>query len=94
MYKSLEKFLKDYIVERVFDIANYLLDNNCTVREAAREFCVSKSTAHKDISERLYCLDRELFLKVSKIMNDNWNERYLRGGEATKRKFKKTDGNV
>lgn len=79
--------MKDYIVERVFEIANYVVEKECTIREAAKVFCVSKSTAHKDLNERLPLLDFALFEKVSAILKENWNERYLRGGIATKQKF-------
>ncbi len=81
--------MKDYIAERVINIAEYLLKNKCTIREAAFVYCVSKSTAHKDLAERLPQLDTQLYLQVSRILKDNWNERYLRGGEATKQKYKK-----
>lgn len=81
--------MKDYIAERVIDIADYLLQNKCTIREAAYSFCVSKSTAHKDMSERLPLLDKCLYEQVSVLLKDNWDERYLRGGEATKQKYKK-----
>lgn len=81
--------MKDYIAERVLDIAKHLLDNKCTVREVADVFCVSKSTAHKDLHKRLKELDIELYRQVSELMQFNWDERYLRGGEATKRKYNK-----
>ena len=81
--------MKDYIVERVMDIAEYLLQNKCTVREAAYAYCVSKSTAHKDLSERLPQLDKALYDRVAEVLRDNWDERYIRGGEATKQKYKK-----
>lgn len=81
--------MKDYIEERVVDIANYLLQNKCTVREVADVFCVSKSTAHKDLSERLPQLDKCLYEQTSALLKDNWDERYIRGGEATKQKYKK-----
>ena len=81
--------MKDYIVERVMDIAEYLLQNKCTVREAAYAYCVSKSTAHKDLSERLPQLDKALYDQVAEVLRDNWDERYIRGGEATKQKYKK-----
>lgn len=84
--------MKDYIVERVFDIAHHVLEKGCTIREAAKVFCVSKSTAHKDLNERLPLLDFELFEKVSAILKENWNERYLRGGFATQKKFAKLKG--
>ena len=80
--------MKSYICERVLLIADYVLEHKCTVREVAKVFCVSKSTAHKDLSERLPMIDRQLYGKVVEVMTDNWDERYLRGGEATKRKYK------
>ena len=79
--------MKDYIAERVIDVADYLLQNGCTIREVAGVFCVSKSTAHKDLSERLPLLDKERFEKINAILSDNWDERYIRGGQATKRKY-------
>ena len=80
--------MKDYIVQRVLDIADYLWENKCTVREVANVFCVSKSTAHKDLSERLPQLDKERFDKIAEVLTDNWDERYIRGGLATQRKYK------
>lgn len=82
--------MKDYIAERVMDIAHYLLENKCAIREAAYAFCVSKSTAHKDLAERLPELDKELYEQVAEVLKENWDERYIRGGEATKLKYKKT----
>ena len=81
--------MKDYIAERVQEIADYLLKNGCTIREVAGVFCVSKSTAHKDLSERLPQLDKEKYEQVAKKLDGNWAERYLRGGEATRRKYSK-----
>ena len=81
--------MKEYIAERVIEIADYLLKNGCTIREVANVYCVSKSTAHKDLSERLPLLDKEKYTEVSKALDGNWAERYLRGGEATKRKYNK-----
>lgn len=80
--------MKDYIAERVIEIADYLLQNGCTIREVANVFCVSKSTAHKDLSERLPLIDREKYAQVSAALDGNWAERYLRGGQATKLKYK------
>lgn len=80
--------MKDYIEERVLEIANYVVENKCTVRAAGKYFCVSKSTAHKDLSERLPYLNRALYNDVAKVLGDNWNERYIRGGLATRRKYK------
>ena len=81
--------VKDYIEERVMDVACYVVQHNCTVRNVARVFCISKSTAHKDLTERLPLLNKELFLLVEKVLNNNWAERYLRGGQATKKKYQK-----
>lgn len=81
--------MKDYIAERVIDIAHYLLENKCAIREAAYVYCVSKSTAHKDLAERLPELDKLLYEQVAEVLKENWDERYIRGGEATKQKYKK-----
>lgn len=83
--------MKQYIAERVIDIAKYLLKNKCTIREAAYAYCVSKSTAHKDLAERLPILDKRLYEQVSEVLRDNWDERYIRGGEATKQKYTKKE---
>ena len=80
--------MKEYIAERVIEIADYLLKYGCTIREVAEVYCVSKSTAHKDLSERLKQLDAEKYAQVSRALDDNWAERYLRGGQATKLKYK------
>ena len=79
--------MKEYIAERVIEIADYLLKYGCTIREVAEVYCVSKSTAHKDLSERLKQLDAERYAQVSRALDDNWAERYLRGGEATKQTY-------
>ena len=81
--------MKSYICERVLEMADYVLEHKCTVREAAKVFCVSKSTAHKDLSERLPVIDKQGYVRIAEVMTDNWDVRYLRGGEATKRKYNK-----
>ena len=80
--------MKSYICQRALDEAYYVLENKCTVREVARVFCVSKSTAHKDLSERLSQIDEQLYISVERVLTANWDERYLRGGQATKKKYK------
>ena len=80
--------MKSYICERVLDVASYVLEHKCTVREVARVFCVSKSTAHKDLSERLPLIDKQLYSQIEQVMTNNWDVRYLRGGQATKKKYK------
>ena len=80
--------MKDYIYQRVVDCAEYILQNNGTIRSTAKQFCVSKSTVHTDVSERLLQIDRQLFDKVKTVLNKNMAERHIRGGIATKNKFK------
>lgn len=80
--------MKEYIKQRVLESAEYILRTKCTVRQVAKTFCVSKSTAHKDLSCRLPTLDKDLYNKVAKVLGENWAERYIRGGESTKRKYK------
>ena len=81
--------MKDYIYQRVLDCAEYILQNDATVRSTAKQLCVSKSTVHKDVSERLLEIDRNLYDKVKKVLDKNLSERHIRGGIATKNKFKK-----
>jgi len=75
--------------KRAIECANYIVDNKCTVREAASALHISKSTVHKDVSERLKEVDRELYKEARKILEINLNERHIRGGEATKLKYQK-----
>ena len=77
----------DYIEERVRKNGEYIVETGCTVRVCAAHFGISKSTVHKDISERLPSVDPALWKKVQKILGVNLSERHLRGGEATKRKY-------
>lgn len=77
----------DLIYERAVEVAEYLIENNSTVRAAARHFGVSKSTVHKDVTERLEKSDPILYQDVRKILDVNKAERHLRGGLATKRKY-------
>ena len=79
--------MKDYIEERVLELAKYILDTNATVRAAAKKFRVSKSTVHKDITERLTEINPPLAHQVKRILNDNKAERHIRGGMATKEKY-------
>lgn len=79
--------MKRYIEERAVDIANYIIDNNATVRQAAKAFGVSKSTVHKDVSERLEGINVSLAREVRKILDINKEERHIRGGLATKEKY-------
>ncbi len=80
--------MKRYIEDRVINIADYIIDTGCTLRFAAKIFAVSKSTAHKDVSLRLKELDRERYFKVREKTDINLSERHLRGGIATRNKYK------
>ncbi len=81
--------MKDYIEDRVIELANYIIDNKATVRAAAKEFHISKSTVHKDMTSRLPLLNRELYKKVLNILKTNKEQRHIRGGIATKEKYRK-----
>ncbi len=81
--------MKDYIEDRVFELAQYILENKSTVRKAAKKFNISKSTVHKDVTERLKYLNNELAEQVSLILKTNKAERHIRGGIATKEKYEK-----
>ena len=83
--------MKDYIEQRVIRIANYILETKTTVRQAADIFKVSKSTVHKDMSERLMEINPQLYHRVKEIMAVNKEERHIRGGITTHNKYKKTD---
>lgn len=79
--------MKNYIEERTVEIAYYITENDCTVRDAAKKFGVSKSTVHKDVTERLKQVDGDLYAKTKKLLEKNKSERHLRGGEATRLKY-------
>jgi len=72
------------------ELAHYLIENRTTVRAAAKKFGVSKSTVHKDLSERLPLYDRPLYLQVKAVMEENKAQRHIRGGIATRKKYKGT----
>ena len=79
--------MKDYIEDRVIEISQYIIDNNSTVRAAAKVFNVSKSTVHKDVHERLLTVNRDLYRRCKAILDKNEAERHIRGGMATKEKY-------
>ena len=76
------------IEERARDLAAYIIENKATVRAAAARFGVSKSTVHKDMSERLEQIDRSLWLRVRAVLELNKAERHIRGGLATRKKYR------
>lgn len=82
-------FLKSYIEERAIDIAEYIIENNATVRQTAKKFGISKSTVHKDVSERLKVINGHLYKEVRRVLDVNKQERHIRGGMATKEKYLK-----
>ena len=80
--------------ERCVRLASYLVDNKTTVRKVAAHFGVSKSTVHKDITLKLKKVNRSLYEQVKEILNINKQERHIRGGEATKQKYKRKYGHL
>lgn len=85
--------VNDSSFDRAVEIGKYITETRCTVRDAAKQFDIGKSTVHKDVTERLPRLDPDLSERVRKILDYNLSVRHLRGGEATKQKCaqKKTD---
>ncbi len=81
--------MKDYIEARAVEIANYIVETKSTVRKAAKEFGVSKSTVHKDCQERLVQINKSLAVEVRNVLDLNKSERHIRGGLATKEKYLK-----
>ena len=73
--------------ERAICLAEYMIENRATVRQTASKFGISKSTVHKDVTERLYALNRTLFEETRKVLARNKEERHIRGGEATRKKY-------
>lgn len=80
--------MQDYIEKRVLDIAAYMLESKGTVRQAAAVYGISKSTVHKDLTERLPRINGKIAKQVRKILDINKAERHIRGGEATRKKYK------
>ena len=74
--------------ERCVILAQYLVENNATVRSVAVHFGISKSTVHKDVTQNLKNINRPLYLEVKRVLDKNKEERHIRGGEATKKKYK------
>lgn len=74
--------------KRACDLAVYIIENRTTIRAAARRFGVSKSTVHKDLTQRLQRCNRGLYLQVKEILEVNKAERHIRGGIATRNKYK------
>lgn len=80
--------MSDTMEKRAYDLAVYVIENGATVRAAAQKFGVSKSTVHKDLTQRLPKLNPELYRQVRQVLDENKQERHIRGGLATRRKYK------
>lgn len=79
--------MKPYIEQRAIEIANFIINKNATVRETAKKFGISKSTVHKDITDRICKVNPSLAIDVRKVLEINKAERHIRGGMATKEKY-------
>ena len=79
--------MKDYIEERAVAIANYIIDHNATVRQTAKSFGISKSTVHKDCTERLISINPALAAQTRVVLDLNKSERHIRGWMATREKY-------
>ena len=75
--------------ERAVLLAQYIIENNATVRQTAKKFAISKSTVHKDVSERLRTINEGLYESVKQVLLQNKSERHIRGGMATKTKYER-----
>ena len=81
--------MKSYIEDRAVNVAEYIISHKATVRQTAKKFGVSKSTVHKDITDRVEKLNPRLAKEVRKVLEVNKSERHIRGGMATKAKYMK-----
>lgn len=78
-----------YIKKRILEEGRYIAETGSTVRDTAKKFSLSKSTVHKDVSEKLIKLDKKLYKRVREVLDKNLSERHIRGGEATRIKYTK-----
>ena len=81
--------MEDYVKERVIEVANYIIDSKATIRETAKVFNVSKTTIHNDVTIRILKVKPDLRKAVKEVLDQNLQERAIRGGMATKLKYKK-----
>ena len=79
--------MSTYIIKRVLNIANHIIDTKETIRETAKKFNISKSTVHKDLQERLSQIDITKYNKIKKIMDEHIETRHIKGGESTRQLF-------
>lgn len=80
--------MKGAVEERATQLGEYILENRATVRAAAKKFHISKSTVHKDVSDRLQAVNPQLYVEVRRILDINKAQRHIRGGIATRRKYR------
>ena len=80
--------MRSNVCSRALELGEYIAETNATVRAAAKQFKISKSTVHKDVTERLRRTDPELWVRVKVVLEHNKEERHIRGGLATRRKYK------
>lgn len=81
--------MKDYIEDRAIELAKFIIETKSTVRTAAKKFSISKSTVHKDVTERLKSLNKSLYYQVKEVLDKNKEQRHIRGGMATRKKYLK-----
>lgn len=87
--------INNNIIKRVYEESNYIIDTNKTVRQISKEFNISKSTVHKDLTSRIKELDNKIYDQIKKILDLHFKEKHIHGGEATKNKYsKKTEINT
>lgn len=86
--------MKEYIENRVLELADYILETGATVRTAAKKFRISKSTVHKDVTERLQEINPHLAAEVKAVLDNNKAERHIRGGLATKEKYQHSKSDI
>lgn len=83
--------MKEDLVERIYSVANHILKTHDTIRKTAKIYGYSKSTIHHDVSIKLKHLDYKLYEQTKTILDENFADKHLRGGEATKRKYKEME---
>ncbi len=86
--------MKGAVEERAVELGEYILENKATVRAAAKKFHISKSTVHKDVSDRLQTVNPQLYHEVRCILDINKAQRHIRGGIATRRKYRHEDTEI
>ena len=80
--------MKGFVEQRAVELGEYIIQSKATVRKTAKKFGISKSTVHKDVSERLKKVNPQLYRKVKSVLEINKAQRHIRGGMATRRKYK------